>query len=55
MNDPLRQELLEIFAGRATRRYGLSDINQLQHALQCAHLAERSGASPELVAAALGS
>ena len=34
MTDPLRQELLDIFVGRATRRYGLSAINQLQHALQ---------------------
>ena len=33
MSDPLRQELLDIFVGRATRRYGLSEINQLQHAL----------------------
>ena len=40
MSDPLRQELLDIFVGRATRRYGLSEINQLQHALQAAALAE---------------
>ena len=39
MSDPLRQELLDIFVGRATRRYGLSAINQLQHALQAATLA----------------
>ena len=53
MSDPLRQELLEIFAGRATRRYGLSDVNQLQHALQCAALAEADGAPPATVLAAL--
>jgi phosphonate degradation associated HDIG domain protein len=53
MNDPLRQELLEIFAGRATRRYGLSDINQLQHALQSAALAEADGAPSATVLAAL--
>src|SRR6185436_1369862 len=40
MSDSLRQELLDIFVGRATRRYGLSDVNQLQHALQAAALAE---------------
>jgi len=40
MSDPLRQELLDIFTGRATRRYGLSAVNQLQHALQAAAFAE---------------
>ncbi|MGD9880990.1 MAG: HD domain-containing protein [Reyranella sp.] len=53
MSDPLRQELLEIFAGRATRRYGLSEINQLQHALQAAALAEADGAPPATVLASL--
>jgi phosphonate degradation associated HDIG domain protein len=53
MSDTLRQELLEIFVGRATRRYGLSDVNQLQHALQCAAHAEADGAPPATVLAAL--
>ncbi len=53
MSDPLRQELLEIFVGRATRRYGLSEVNQLQHALQCAALAEADGAPPAAVLASL--
>jgi [1-hydroxy-2-(trimethylamino)ethyl]phosphonate dioxygenase len=53
MSDGLRQELLEIFVGRATRRYGLSDVNQLQHALQAAALAEADGASPATVLASL--
>ena len=53
MSDSLRQELLEIFAGRATRRYGLSDVNQLQHALQAAALAEADGAPPATVLASL--
>lgn len=53
MSDPLRQELLEIFAGRATRRYGLSEINQLQHALQAAALAEADRAPPATVLASL--
>lgn len=52
-NDPLRQELLQIFVGRATRRYGLSDINQLQHALQSAALAEADGAAAATVLASL--
>ena len=53
MSDPLRHELLDIFAGRATRRYGLSEINQLQHALQAAALAEADGAPPATVLASL--
>ena len=53
MSDALRQELLDIFVGRATRRYGLSEINQLQHALQCAAHAEADGAPPATVLASL--
>jgi len=53
MSDGLRQELLDIFVGRATRRYGLSDVNQLQHALQAAALAEADGAAPATVLASL--
>ena len=52
-NDPVRQELLSIFTGRATRRYGLSAINQLQHALQAAHHAEAEGCTPATVLASL--
>ncbi|CAN5919544.1 HD domain-containing protein [soil metagenome] len=53
MSDPVRQELLDIFVGRATRRYGLSAINQLQHALQSAAHAESDGAPPPTVLASL--
>ena len=53
MSDPLRQELLDIFVGRATKRYGLSAINQLQHALQAAAHAETDGAPPATVLASL--
>src|SRR5215468_12745189 len=49
MSDPLRQELLDIFTGR----YGLSAINQLQHALQAATLAEADNAPPATVLASL--
>ena len=49
----LRQELLDIFVGRATKRYGLSGVNQLQHALQCAAHAEADGARPATVLACL--
>src|SRR5260370_7822963 len=53
MSDPLRQELLDIFTGRATRRYGLSAVNQLQHALQAAAFAEADHCSPATVLATL--
>ena len=53
MSDSLRQELLDIFVGRATRRYGLSGVNQLQHALQAAALAEADDAPPATVLASL--
>jgi phosphonate degradation associated HDIG domain protein len=53
MSDALRQELLDIYVGRATRRYGLSAINQLQHALQAAALAEADAARPATVLASL--
>ncbi len=53
MSDQLRQELLEIFKGRATRRYGLSAVSQLQHALQAAAQAEADRCTPATVLAAL--
>ncbi|MBS0221659.1 MAG: HD domain-containing protein [Proteobacteria bacterium] len=53
MSASLRHDLLDIFVGRATRRYGLSNVNQLQHALQAATLAEADGASPATVLASL--
>jgi phosphonate degradation associated HDIG domain protein len=53
MSDPVRQELLDIFASRATKRYGLSAINQLQHALQAAALAEADDAPAATVLASL--
>jgi [1-hydroxy-2-(trimethylamino)ethyl]phosphonate dioxygenase len=49
----LRAELLEIYGDRATRRYGLSDVTQLQHALQAAANAEAAGDSPEMIVASL--
>src|SRR5277367_4498829 len=35
------------------KHYGESAVTQLEHAIQCAMLAEREGASPALVAASL--
>jgi phosphonate degradation associated HDIG domain protein len=39
--------------GKGARRYGLSAVNQLQHALQAALLAEQSGCDAALITAAL--
>lgn len=36
-----------------SERYGMEAVSQLEHALQCAMHAERSGSSPALVAASL--
>ena len=47
---PQIQHLLE---HRGHKQYGMEAINQLEHALQCAHLAEHSGETPETVAACL--
>ncbi len=47
------EEITALFHARGAVQYGAEAITQQQHALQCAHLAERAGASPELIAAAL--
>ena len=47
------QEINALFLTRGAAQYGKEAVSQLQHALQCAHLAEQAGASTELVAAAL--
>jgi phosphonate degradation associated HDIG domain protein len=46
-------EIVEIYEHRATAQYGGEAINQLEHALQCAHLAEQAGESDETIVAAL--
>lgn len=46
-------EIRRIYATKATGRYGLADVNQLQHALQAAAMAERNGEPDCLIAAAL--
>lgn len=50
---PLTGQLLAIYTQRATRRYGLSAVNQLQHALQAATLAQRAGETPAMIVATL--
>lgn len=53
MQGSVRDELKRVYAGRATRRYGLSSVSQLQHALQAAAYAERAGEPAALIVAAL--
>ena len=50
---PAIQLISEIFEKRGNGQYGSEAVTQLQHALQCAVLAEEEGAKPGLVAAAL--
>jgi phosphonate degradation associated HDIG domain protein len=45
-------DIFELFDARGDKSYG-EDVTSLMHALQCAQLAQRDGASDELVAAAL--
>ncbi len=51
--DPRLARLWGIIAGHGNARYGLHDINQRQHALQAAMMAEADGRPNALVAAAL--
>lgn len=48
-----RSTLIDIYQNKAAGRYGLSAINQLQHALQSAALAEAEGEPSWFIAAAL--
>ncbi len=45
--------ILDILQTNGAEQYGDEAVSQLQHALQCGHLAERSGAPGPLVVAAL--
>ena len=46
-------QIVELLGNRATTWYGQEAVSQLEHALQCAHLAERANEAPETVVAAL--
>ncbi|HEY8357836.1 MAG TPA: phosphonate degradation HD-domain oxygenase [Ramlibacter sp.] len=46
-------QVVRLYASEGAARYGSEAVSQEQHALQCAFLAERAGATPQLVAAAL--
>lgn len=45
--------IIDLYRTAGAARYGMEAINQEQHALQCALLAQEAGAGDELVAAAL--
>ena len=53
MTDAVLAELAGLLEGKGARRYGLSAVNQLQHALQAALLAENGGCDAALITAAL--
>jgi phosphonate degradation associated HDIG domain protein len=53
MDDDAAGMLAALIEGKGEGRYGLSDINQREHALQAAWLAERSGCDGALIVAAL--
>lgn len=46
-------EVLALLQHRGQNQYGMEAINQLEHALQCADLAEKAGETPETVVASL--
>ncbi|MGB0671995.1 MAG: HD domain-containing protein [Rhodospirillales bacterium] len=47
------EQLVELYTTKATRFYGLSDVTQLQHALQAAAFAEIDRAGAQAITAAL--
>ena len=47
------EALLKLLLERGARQYGDEPVSELAHALQCATQAERSGAAPALIVAAL--
>jgi len=53
MTDPRLAEIATLLEGKGGKRYGLHDVNQRQHALQAAWMAEQDGCDAALIAAAL--
>jgi len=47
------REIVHLFETRGTRQYGREAVSQIEHALQCAHLAEQAGETEATVVAAL--
>ncbi len=53
MTDPRLDRIAELLTLKAEGQYGLSTINQRQHALQAAWLAEKTGCPESLIVASL--
>ncbi len=53
MNDPRLQRIADLLTLKAEGQYGLSNVNQRQHALQAAWLAETTGCPEPLIVASL--
>jgi phosphonate degradation associated HDIG domain protein len=53
MTDPRLQRIADLLTLKAEGQYGLSAINQRQHALQAAWLAEKTGCPDSLIVASL--
>ena len=47
------EDIAHLLATRGVNQYGREAVSQLEHALQCAQWAEKSGETPATVAAAL--
>lgn len=47
------EDILHLLRVQGEAQYGREQVSQLEHALQCAQLAERAGGTPQLVAACL--
>ncbi len=46
-------DLIQLFDQRGSQQYGRETVSQLEHALQCAQLAEHAGETDETIVAAL--
>ena len=53
MLNPITQQILNLFDQNGSSMYGGEAVTQLEHALQCAELARKNGASDELITASL--
>jgi predicted HD phosphohydrolase len=51
MITPTVDEIIDVYRYEGARQYGREAVSQLEHALQCAYLAEQADSSLELVAA----
>ena len=50
---PNLTEIIRILATKGQEQYGTEAVSQLEHALQCATLAEKNNSTPELITASL--